>query len=286
MITLVDVTGSYIFGFGSRSAVIGSLTCGISPLKPMKIGSYSIATSSRITSIKSPKNITTFVRFATMLRFEHSFVKTAKLSSSYSIVKPDNFTTVIPAKVFTNNAINNIYKYAGLRTPKLFTILRDVKLRFDGDIGSLIYLPKIGNIIIDSPLNKPLDKIAFSFCDPGEVLSVKFYLDTELFKTSTIKALSPLSIKGFQDIFGGTSTITPPVIVSLTDSNFTTVFNYGSGMNTSFLANILTNLNYDYSTTPFTGMRIVKIYSAVPPGWQQTDQTYQQPTKILIQFWS
>lgn len=334
MITLVDVTGSYIFGFGSRSAAIGSLTRGISPLNPMKIGSYSIATSNRITSIQSPKNITTFVRFATMLIFEHSFVKTTILSSSYSIATTNNFTAIQPAKVFTNNAINNIYKYAGLSTQKLFTILNNSKLRFD--VGAILYTPKIisvkfylntelfkttfpiipklvsfikypyvfgdnpsidimrsaffgmtlpvfGNVRYTS-LNTPLDKIAFSFCGPGEVLSVKFYRDTELFKTSTIKASSPFSkIQELQTIFGGTSTIKAPVIISLTDYKFTTTFNYGSGMNTSYLANILTKLNSEYSTVPFTGMRIVKIYSALPPGWQQTDQT---PTKILIQFWS
>lgn len=282
MIPIVDVTGTYIFGFGSRSAAIGSLTRMMSPLQSLKIITYSIATSNRITSIKSPKNITTFVRFSTQLRFEHSFIKTAKLSSSYTIAASDKFTTVKPVTIFANDAVKNVYKYAGLRTPKLFTILRDIKLRFDGDIGSIIYSPKIGNIRYTS-LNTSLDKIAFSFCDPGEVLSVKFYRDTELFKTSTITALSPSTIeKGFRDVFGGTSAIIPPVIFAIKDSNYTTIFNYGSGMNTSYLANILTKLSVDYTNTPFTGMRITKIYSALPLGWKQ----YQQPTKILIQFWS
>lgn len=245
MIPIVDVTGTYIFGFGSRSAAIGSLTRGISPLQSLKIGS-------------------SFVKFATQLRFEHSFVRSPK--------------------VFANDAVRNIYKYAGLRSPKVFTILRVVNLRFEGDIGSITYSPKVISCIVESPLNKPLDTIAFSFCGPGEVLSVKFYRDTELFKTSTIKAISPSTIEGrFAEIFGGTSVITPPVIVSITDSKYTTTFNYGSGMNSSYLANILTTLSTDYTNTPFTGMRIVKIYSALPSGWQQTDQ---QPTKILIQFWS
>lgn len=309
MIPIVDVTGTYIFGFGSRSAAIGSLTRGISPLQSLKIGS-------------------SFVKFATQLRFEHSFVRTAKLSSSYTIAASDRFTTVKPAKVFANDAVRNVYKYAGLRSPspittfikflgtlrfehsfvsspkvfandavrnvykyaglrspKLFTISRVVNLRFEGDIGSITYSPKLISYIVESTLNKPLDQIAFSFCDPGEVLSAKFYLNTELFKTSTIKGLSPFTMeRGFIDVFGGTSAITPPVIVSITDSRYTTTFNYGSGMNSSYLANILTTLSTDYTNTPFTGMRIVKIYSALPPGWQQTDQ--QQPTKILIQFWS
>lgn len=252
MIPIVDVTGTYIFGFGSRSAAIGSLTRGISPLQTSKL--ITILNNSKLrfdvgSIIYSPKIIST------------KFYRDTELFKTTSTILSKLVSIIKYPYVFGDNPSMDI-----------------VRSNFYG-----ISLPVIGNITYTS-LNKPLDTIAFSFCGPGEVLSVKFYRDTELFKTSTIKAISPFTMeKGFRDVFGGTSAIIPPVIVSITDSRYTTTFNYGSGMNSSYLANILTTLSTDYTNTPFTGMRIVKIYSALPPGWQQTDQ---QPTKILIQFWS
>jgi hypothetical protein len=335
MIPIVDVTGIYKFGFGSRSAAIGSLTREISALKPALLVSAGIQQIYKFAGLKTNPTGSLYSKYSVKLRFDHSFIKPAPVITR-SIARPEFVTFVKPVSVTTISNLKNVYKFAGLTTVKVISMLNKSILRFD--VGSLISLPKIttakfyrdtslfktssvplGKIVTfkkydyvfgDNPsmailrsnfygmqtvsmanvtfasLNVPIDRLLFSFTGSVKINTLKFYIDTELFKTSFISASRVVSIKDFRDVFAITSTIGSVKLITISDSRFTDMFNYGSGMNTMLIANpSAKTLIFDYTSVLFTGFNLARILSAPPASWQQNtgSGTY---TETLIQFWS
>jgi hypothetical protein len=159
MITIVDVTGVFKFGFSNSPAIVGTMTRATSTVIPAKAVSIGIQQIYKYAGLVTPVTSSALTKFSQQLRFEHSFVKRPSIVTR-GIARPVNFTTLKPAQLFANDAVRKVYKYSGINIPKVSSTFTKylITTRFDGtglSTAKVFSTSNLKNIYQFAGLNTP-----------------------------------------------------------------------------------------------------------------------------------